>query len=110
MNELLENARKFLNSANLVYRSADYTSATTLYFKALFVILDNIIIVAQGKSPKDHADRFRILEKSFPELYRLLDKYYPIYRDTYSLSIRKEICDEIKQNVERIIKEYGINI
>ncbi len=109
MNELLKNARKFLNSAYLIYKNADYTSSTILYFKALFVILDYIILAKEGRSPKDHTERFRMLETGFPQLYTLLDKYYPIYRDTYSLSIRKEICDEVKKNVEGIIKEYKIS-
>ena len=110
MSELLKNAKKFLDSADIVYKSLDYTSATILYFKALFVIIDYIILSAQGKSPKDHAERFRILEKDFPGLYSLLDKYYPVYRDTYSLSIKKEVCNEVKRVIETVIKEHKIQL
>ncbi len=108
MSELLKHAAKVLHSAEIVYKTGDYTSATILYFKAWFVMIDHIILETLGKSPKDHAERFRILEKEFPEMYSVLDKEYPIYRDTYTISISKDICDEVKKNVERFIKEQQI--
>jgi len=103
--ELLNNISTFIKSAELVYQSKDYTSATTLYFKTLFVALDLVIFRKIKITPKDHAERFRILEKSFPLEYSLLDKYYPIYRSTYSLSVDKQTCEEIRKYVLKFIKE-----
>jgi len=108
--DLIKNIKSFKNSAEMVHRTGDYTSSTILYFKCLFVALDFIILQKIGKTPKDHTERFSILKENFPELYSLLDKSYPIYRQTYSLTINKSTCEEIRQNVERIIKEYKINI
>ena len=42
--ELLNNLKNILNSAELVYNTGDYTSSTVLYFKALFCTLDFIIL------------------------------------------------------------------
>jgi len=39
-------------SAELVYDAKDYTSATILYFKTLFLILDLHILENYGKIPK----------------------------------------------------------
>ena len=105
---LLENIDKFLKSAGIVYKTDDFTSAAILYFKALFSILDFIILKDRGKIPKDHSERFRILESEHPKLYLLLDMLYPSYRTTYTSIINKETCDKIKENVERITKEQGI--
>ena len=102
------NIKTFLNSAELVYNTQDFTSATILYFKALFTAIDIIILKNKGKIPKDHSERFRILELFEPVLYSLLDKIYPIYRNTYTTTINKETCDKIKENVKRIIKEQKI--
>lgn len=80
MNEeeiLIENTGKFLESAELVYKNKDFTSAAILYFKALFSALDLIILKETGKTPKDHSERFRILEARNHELYEELDKLYP---------------------------------
>jgi len=105
---LKNNIIKFLNSALIVYNTKDFTSATILYFKAFFAVLDLILLNKEGKIPKGHTERFRILEKNHPALYEAIDKLYPIYRNTYTASVNKEICDKIKENVERIIKEQGI--
>ena len=106
--KLADNVKRFLNSANLVYSSEDYTSATILYFKALFSTFDWIILRKFGRIPKDHTDRFQILKQNYSEFYVFLDKYFPKYRESYTMSISKEDCDKIKEYAERIIAEQGI--
>ena len=103
--ELVNNVKTFFKSAELVYQSKDYTSATMLYFKTLFVALDLMILKKLKKTPKDHAERFRILEKAFPEEYSSLDKYFSIYRSTYSTTVDGDTCKEIKNYVNKTIKE-----
>ncbi|MEK6893691.1 MAG: hypothetical protein AABX07_05830 [Nanoarchaeota archaeon] len=105
---LINNIKNFTSSASKIYEVKDYTSATILYFKALFSILDLIVFRKKGFIPKDHSERFRILEKEFSEFYLIADKYFPIYQSSYTRSIEKEVCDEIKENVERIIEEQEI--
>lgn len=108
--DLLNNVRMFLKSAKAVYDLNDFTSATTLYFKAVFVVMDYISLESIGKTPKDHTERFRILEQNFPDLYRFLDSFFQIYTKTYSYTIDKKTCDVVRENVERIIKKYKIPI
>ena len=106
--DLRENIRKFLGSAELIYKIGDFTSATILYFKAMFAALDFIIFIKDGKIPKDNKERFRILELNYNEYYLILDKIYPIYRASYNLAIEKNYCDKVKENVEKIIREQKI--
>ena len=80
-NELTKNVSTFLNSADLVYKTGDFTSATILYFKSLFSAFDYIILKKEGKVPQDHEERFRILESRFPPLYSVLDNIFRIYRE-----------------------------
>ena len=108
--ELLKNIKTILGSAELVYSKGDFTSATILYFKAVFTILDLILLRLEGKTPKDHTERFRMLQDKHPVLYEFLDKYFKIYRSTYSISVDKETCDKLRQNVKSIIKEYKIQV
>ena len=108
--DLIKNIKDFKNSAEIVYKTGDYTSSTILYFKCLFVVLDLIILQKKGKTPKDHTERFNILKENFSELYLFLDKHYYLYRQTYSLTIDKLTCGEVRKNVERIIEEYKIDV
>ena len=110
MNELLENIRSFWKSAELVYKTKDYTSATILYFKCLFALLDLTILKEKKRTPKDHTERFRILQQDFPELYVRLDKIFTIYRDSYSLKIENERCEEVKKHVIKISQEQGVQL
>lgn len=106
--EILKNVRTILKSAELVYSTSDYTSATVLYFKVLFGILDCILLKRCGKAPKDHTERFRMLKEYEPELYEFLDNYFRIYQNTYSMSIDKQTCDSVRKNVKRIMERYQI--
>lgn len=105
---LIKNIRQFSKSASLVYFNGDYTSSAILYFKTLFAICDLIIYRKIGRIPKDHSERFRLLEESFSELYKIVDLLYPDYRSTYRLNLTKQQCDRVKNEVERIIKEQRI--
>ncbi len=99
----------FKKSADTLYVSADYISATILYFKTIFAIQDLLLLEETGESPKDHSARFRTLEKHFQDLLaRELDIEFSTYRDTYSKIIDKGTCNRIKRTVENDIKRYKI--
>ena len=108
MEELKKNIKQFLKSAELIYQIKDYTSATILYLKAFFSILDLIILREKGKTPKDHTERFRILKGDFPELYEIIDRLFELYRSTYFSSSNQEDCNKIKYNVETTLRDYKI--
>ncbi len=106
--ELKNQIHLILRSANMVFESKDHTSATILYFKVIFITLDLLLYRKKKITPKDHTERFRMLEKEFPEEYTLLDKYFQIYRDTYSLTIDIKTCEEIKKYATKTITRVGI--
>lgn len=87
--DLLRNIKLEFNSAKIVYKTSDFTSSTILYFKTIFTVLDYILLKSKGELPKDHSERFKMLKKYFPDLYEFLDKYFDVYRNTYSISIDK---------------------
>ena len=105
---LIENIRNFMKSAKLVYVRGDYTSAAIIYFKALFSVFDLVILREKGFTPKDHTQRFKLLREHFPEFYEWIDKYFEVYRNSYSARIEKEDCDIVKEYVEEIIEKQEI--
>lgn len=110
MEEILQNIMSFWKSAGMVYNSGDYTSASILYFKCLFAVADYAIFKRKKRTPNDHTERFRILEEEFKDIYIVIDKLFPLYRDTYSFTVSKEKCEEVKNYVAGIAKGQGIQL
>ncbi len=108
--ELIKNIKNYSSSAEKIYRDGDYTSACVLYCKCLFAGLDYLLLTKGYGIPKDHSERFRILERNYPILYSTLDKIFPIYQTTYSTSIDKETCDFVAKYVTNTIKRSGIPV
>jgi hypothetical protein len=98
----------FKRSADTIWTLGDYTSATILYFKTWFAIHDYILLERIGSMPKDHTERFRLLEKHFPDEYSLLDSEFNVYRSTYAKTVSKETCERIRKIVENGISRYKI--
>jgi uncharacterized protein (UPF0332 family) len=106
--QLAKNAKTIMASAEMVYTNKDYTSATILYFKAIFTILDFALLGKYGRAPKDHGERFNMLREGLPEMYVMLDRQFGIYRDTYTISIDRETCDKVRENADKIAERFKI--
>ncbi|MEK6983492.1 MAG: hypothetical protein AABX33_02880 [Nanoarchaeota archaeon] len=79
-----------------------YKNSTILFSKALFAICDVLIQKKLDKLPKNHSERFRILEQYFKEVYGIVDDIFDKYTDSYSKQILKETCYAIKNGIKKI--------
>ncbi|MBU3913362.1 MAG: hypothetical protein KKE50_04675 [Nanoarchaeota archaeon] len=102
--ELIENINEFYNSAVKAEQENKYNVAVTLFFKASAVLADLYILKKEGKIPNSHSERFRILELRYSDIYKLLDKNFPFYQDSYRIKLNKEICEVLKNDAEQLIK------
>ncbi len=80
-----------------------YKNATILFSKALFALCDLVIFTKLSKLPKNHNERFRILEEHFPSTYKIVDRIFTHYTDAYSKPILKDTCNEIKNGIKDIV-------
>lgn len=106
---LLENLKEYLSYARKAYDEENYNTAVTLFFKALVTICDIEIFRKTSSIPSSHENRFRTLENKFPHLYRVVDKDFPYYTDSYRIIISKKIVDLVKEDVEKLLKEFGLD-
>jgi hypothetical protein len=106
--QLIENIKEFYETSFSEEKKAHYNVAVTLYFKAIAVLSDFCIFLKEGKIPSSHSERFRILEMRYPEIYKILDKNFPFYQDSYRLKLNKEICELFRNDAEKLIKIFGI--
>lgn len=105
---LVENVKEYLKQAKLSERDFAYNAATTLYFKAIAVLIDYILFKKEGKIPSNHTERFRILQSKYPELYKILDKDFPFYQNSYRLKLNKEYTELLKDDFRKVAKIANI--
>ena len=77
--------------------------AVTAYFKAITQLCDLLILRKRGFAPTSHSERFRVLERTFPAIYRSVDTIFKTYQDTYQIPITKESCSVVKNEIRQII-------
>ncbi len=86
-----------------------YKNSTILFSKSLFALCDLIIFLKLKKLPKNHNERFRILENHLPEVYFIVDSIFKHYTDAYSKPALKETCEEIKDGIKKIIQNNELS-
>lgn len=105
INELKNTFLELYGSAELLIKQNRYKSAVILFSKALFALLDYNIFLKYNKVPKNHSDRFRILESRQPVLYGIVDNVWKEYTDTYSKPTDKEAVLMLKNAIMEVIRK-----
>jgi len=85
-----------------------YKNATILLAKALFALCDLLIYAQLRKLPKNHGERFHILEGYFPDVYTIVDRIFSHYTDAYSKPVLKETCEEVTHGIKAIARTQNI--
>ncbi len=101
--------KEYFNNAMEAYEKENYNTAITLFFKALVTICDIEIYKKNKTVPYSHDSRFSILRERFSHLYRIVDRDFPFYTDSYRLAISKRLTDLVKEDVEKLIKEFNLD-
>lgn len=107
---LLENVREFLKQARRAKAEGSFNSATTLFFKALAVLVDLFILKREGFIPSNHTERFKLLKEKYLTIYRIMDKDFPIYQDSYRLKISKQTVEVLEKDVDEIAKIANVEV
>lgn len=80
----------------------NYKNTVILLSKALFALCDIIVLLKLNKLPKNHSERFRILEEHFDDIYVIVDEIWSSYTDSYSKPVLKDTCDGLKNAIKKI--------
>ena len=83
MEELLKTFLEEYEGASEQLEKERYKNATILFSKSLFALCDLIIYSKLNRLPKNHNERFRILEEHFSEVYTIVDDIFSNYTDAY---------------------------
>ncbi len=105
---LIENFQEYFNDGTGAFNKGKYNTATTLFFKAIATLCDLYILKKEGITPSSHSNRFRILEEKYPKIYRMADRDFPFYQDSYHKRMNKETAQLLKEDAETLRKILGI--
>src|SRR3989344_3361665 len=101
---LRDNFDEYFQLGMRAFNEQKYNSATTLFFKAIVALCDLFLLKGEGRAPSSHSDRFRIIEEKYPELYKILDRDFPFYQDSYTNKMDKESAELLKDDIGKIKK------
>ncbi len=107
LKELEETFIEQFEAAQILKEHKKVKSITILLSKSLFALADYIIFNELEKLPKNHSERFRILEKRFPEVYEVLDEIWTRYTDAYNKPVQKQGIEMLEGAINDIIKKHG---
>ena len=105
---LRDNFDEYYQLGLRAFSESKYNSATTLFFKAIVALCDLFLLKKEGRIPSSHSDRFRTIEESYPEIYKILDRDFPFYQDSYTKKMDKESAELLKDDIEKIKKILNI--
>ncbi len=94
MEELLKNVDEFLESGEDNLKKKRFNAAVSDFFKAIVILCDYLIYREIKAVPKNHAERFSILETHFKEIYGEVSLLFKTYTKSYNLRLSE--ADAIK--------------
>lgn len=102
MEHLKENAKEFFESGEDNLIKQRFNAATSDFFKAMVVSCDYLIYSEIKRLPKNHGDRFSILERYFPSIYEVVSNLFKPYTDSYNLKSTKLQAEKFKEYAKEI--------
>ncbi|MBS3066288.1 hypothetical protein J4205_00545 [Candidatus Pacearchaeota archaeon] len=90
MDDLLKNAKEFLESGEENIKKRRYNASVSDFFKAITILCDYLIYKEIKILPKNHNDRFFLLKKYFVSIHDNVSELFKIYIDSYNLRLKLE--------------------
>lgn len=93
-------------AALILEQQRKYKATTILLSKALFALADYVIFKKYHTLPKNHADRFRILEAKEPKTHEVIDAIWSKYTDTYTKPSAEAAIHLLKKAIREVSQEH----
>ena len=107
---LIENAKEYFKNAIDAHQRNEFNTSVTLFFKTLSALSDIYILINEGRMPISHSERFRILQSKYQKIYRILDKNFPFYQESYRTKLNKETSQMFEEDARELFKILNITI
>lgn len=107
MDEIKLNAIEFLESGKDNIKKHRWNASVSDFFKSIVTFSDYLLYNEFKILPKNHNERFQLLEKYYPDIKEKITGLFEIYRDSYNLRMKKEDAlkmEEYEDEIGRIIQ------
>lgn len=105
---ITEVAKEHLISGIENEKDKRYNASTSSFFKALVSICDLIILKRAGRLPDNHTERFGILMGKHERVYKIVNRLFRTYRDSYVRLISKEEVRSVRNGIKNVVKLGGL--
>ena len=102
MEEIKQNALEFLESGKDNIAKKRWNAAVSDFFKAIVTFSDFLLYKEFKILPKNHNERFQLLEKYFPEISKKITELFMIYRESYNLRMKEEDAYKMEEYANEI--------
>lgn len=96
IDDLTKNAHEFLDSGEDNLNKQRFNAAATDFFKAIVILCDSLIYNEIRTLPKNHNERFRLLNIHFNDIYHEVSSLFNLYKRSYNLRLTKEDTIKLK--------------
>jgi len=104
MEEIKLNALEFLESGKDNLKKQRWNASVSDFFKAIVTFLDFLLYREFKILPKNHNERFQLLQKYYPKIYKKLFELFEVYRNSYNLRMEKEDALKLEEYADEIRK------
>lgn len=104
MEDLLKNAKEFLDSGedNLIKKR--YNVSASDFFKAIVIFCDYLVYNEIKRLPKNHNDRFNLLKLYFKDIFENVSSLFELYVKSYNLRVEKEDVLKLREYARELEK------
>jgi uncharacterized protein (UPF0332 family) len=96
MEILIKNALEFLESGEDNLKKQRFNAAVSDFFKSIVIFCDYLIYRETRILPKNHNDRFKLLENYFADIYKKVANLFETYIKSYNLSSTKNQAENLR--------------
>ena len=107
MRVLIKNAIEFFESGKDNLEKRRYNASVSDFFKSIVVFCDYLIYEKTRILPKNHRQRFKILENYFEEIHKKVQSLFEDYIKSYNLSSTKKEAEELKKYANELKNIIG---
>ena len=97
------------SSAKMLKRIGKLKSALILISKSLFALCDYILFKKYAKLPRNHGERFRMLQLKENNTYLEVSSIWSQYTDTYSKPANGESYDLLNNIIIKVIENEEVD-